>query len=115
MCTELQTNTKGNISFDACIAYLETQRQVNMYLSAVQVTFTPKPVYNFINIVFLKQVQRIDTQLMKLGLRGTTVLTAAGDGGEKNNLLTTTHIDTHFFQEAISPSSLSLTTPLALC
>jgi len=50
MCTELQTNTKGNISFDACIAYLETQRQVNMYLSAVQVIYhTPLPSLYFIN------------------------------------------------------------------
>jgi len=62
MCNLFVTNSQGQYAFSDCINYLQSQRQVDMYLSA-------------------NQLQRIDTQIMKLGLRGVTVLAAAGDGG----------------------------------
>eukprot|EP01090_Pellita_catalonica_P020481 TRINITY_DN7342_c0_g1_i1.p1 TRINITY_DN7342_c0_g1~~TRINITY_DN7342_c0_g1_i1.p1 ORF type:complete len:510 (-),score=65.90 TRINITY_DN7342_c0_g1_i1:148-1677(-) len=62
MCTQVKEISNGKYSFEDCLDYLHTQRQVAMYTSA-------------------KQMQKISVELLKIGLRGVTVLAAAGDGG----------------------------------
>ena len=52
----------GGVSRRKCEAFLQTQRQVCMFLST-------------------EQTARINTGLMALGLRGVSVLGSSGDGG----------------------------------
>lgn len=60
MCTALAAH--GGHTYKQCWAFLQSQRQVCMFASA-------------------QQEKSIDTEFMKLGLRGVTVLAASGDGG----------------------------------
>lgn len=52
----------GSVGLDECKQYLQTQRQVCMYMSAAQAA-------------------KIDSALMALGLRGVSVFGSSGDGG----------------------------------
>jgi len=60
MCTMLANRTKYTMK--QCVDYMQTQRQVCMYDSSTQ-------------------ADRMNNELMKLGMRGVTILVATGDGG----------------------------------
>jgi hypothetical protein len=62
LCTEAEKRSAGVVSMRDCNAYLTTTRQVCMFNGP-------------------RQAERLNTQLMKLGMRGVTVVAASGDGG----------------------------------
>lgn len=62
LCKSAVSLSQGKTTFAECEEYMQTQRQVCMYPDSAQ-------------------MDRINVELMKLGTRGVTVLSATGDGG----------------------------------
>jgi tripeptidyl-peptidase-1 len=62
LCTKASANSNGAFSFADCYAYMQTQRQVCMFLTDVE-------------------VQRANVAFQAIGMRGISAFGATGDGG----------------------------------
>lgn len=62
LCVQSVINTGGSITYDECVSYMQSQRQVCMYTSA-------------------EETEKINDELLLISLQGVTILAATGDGG----------------------------------